>query len=99
MIIGSGNVTHNLGDVDRNRDAAIAPWAKEFDDAFADAILHDHQKIINCDLPYFAHAHPTLEHYLPILPILGLQSEDEKLTTVYEGFQHGTLSMRCFKIG
>lgn len=99
MVIGSGNVTHNLGDIDRNCDAAVAPWAKEFDDAFADAILNDHQKIINFDLPYFAHAHPTLEHYLPILPILGSQNDDEKLTTVYEGFQHGTLSMRCFKIG
>lgn len=99
MVIGSGNVTHNLGDIDRNRDAAVAPWAKEFDDAFADAILNDHEKIINFDLPYFAHAHPTLEHYLPILPILGSQKGDENLTTIYEGFQHGRLSMRCFQNG
>lgn len=99
MIIGSGNVTHNLGDINRDEDAPVAKWAKEFDDAFADALINNHDKIINFDLPYFDHAHPTLEHYLPILPILGSQKEGEELTTIYEGFQHGTLSMRCFKIG
>ncbi|MDD5159293.1 MAG: 4,5-DOPA dioxygenase extradiol [Sulfuricurvum sp.] len=99
MIIGSGNVTHNLGDINRDEDAPVAKWAKEFDDAFADALINNHDKIINFDLPYFDHAHPTLEHYLPILPILGSQKEGEEVTTIYEGFQHGTLSMRCFKIG
>lgn len=99
MVIGSGNVTHNLGDIEPNRDAPIAPWAQEFDSAFADALIEGHEKIIHYDLPHFSHAHPTLEHYLPILPILGSQKEDEAITTVYEGFQHSTLSMRCFQIG
>lgn len=99
MIIGSGNVTHNLGDIDMNRDAPVAPWARIFDDAFADALVHKHEKLIDFDLPYFDHAHPTLEHYLPILSILGSQQEGESITSIYEGFQHGTLSMRCFEIG
>lgn len=99
MIIGSGNVTHNLGDINISRDAPVAPWAKEFDMAFADALMNDHDKIIEFDLPHFNHAHPTLEHYLPILPILGSQKEDEAIVTIYEGFQHATLSMRCFQIG
>lgn len=99
MIIGSGNVTHNLGDTKSDRDAPVAKWTKEFDDAFSDALIHDHKKLIDFDLPHFAHAHPTLEHYLPILPILGSQKDGEFIHTVHKGFQHGTLSMRCFKIG
>lgn len=98
MLIGSGNVTHNLGNIDGNRDASVAQWAKEFDDAFADALTNNKKALIEFDLPHFAHAHPTLEHYLPILPILGSQREDETISTIYEGFQHGTLSMRCFQI-
>lgn len=99
MVIGSGNVTHNLGDIDWNTDAPVALWAKEFDDAFASALTNDRQALIDFDLPHFKHAHPSIEHYLPILPILGSQNEDETLSTIYEGFQHGTLSMRCFQIG
>jgi 4,5-DOPA dioxygenase extradiol len=99
MIIGSGNVTHNLGDFDMNRDAPVAAWAKVFDDSFADALVNDHKKLIDFDLPYFDHAHPTLEHYLPILPILGSRQEGENISNIYEGFQHSTLSMRCFQIG
>ena len=99
MIIGSGNVTHNLGDIDMNRDAPVAPWARAFDDAFADALVNAPKKLIDFDLPYFEHAHPTLEHYLPILPILGSQQGNESITSIFEGFQHGTLSMRCFQLG
>jgi 4,5-DOPA dioxygenase extradiol len=99
MIIGSGNVTHNLGDIDRDPDAPAVAWAKEFDDAFARALTEDVQSLIDFDLPHFAHAHPTLEHYLPILPILGSRKDGEAIRTIYEGFQHGTLSMRCFQVG
>lgn len=99
MVIGSGNVTHNLGDIDWNPDAPVASWSREFDDYFAVALTEDTEALMNFDLPHFAHAHPTIEHYLPVLPILGSRKENEKITTIYEGFQHGTLSMRCFKIG
>ncbi|WP_295054161.1 4,5-DOPA dioxygenase extradiol [Sulfuricurvum sp.] len=99
MVIGSGNVTHNLGDIDPDRDTPTAAWTKEFDNAFADALIHNHKKISDHTLPYFNHAHPTLEHYLPILPVLGSQNDGEEITTIFEGFQHGTLSMRCFQVG
>lgn len=99
MLIGSGNVTHNLGDIASDRDASVVTWARKFDDAFVAALSEDTQALIDFNLPYFEHAHPTLEHYLPILPILGSKRENESITTIYEGFQHGTLSMRCFQIG
>lgn len=99
MILGSGNVTHNLMDINRDRDAPVAAWAKEFDDSFANALTEEVQRLIDFDLPHFSHAHPTLEHYLPILPIAGTRKEGDKIRTIFEGFQHGTLSMRCFQIG
>ena len=44
-------------------------------------------------------AAPTEDHYLPMLYTLGLQEEDDRMTFIHEGFQHGTISMRCFIIG
>jgi aromatic ring-opening dioxygenase catalytic subunit (LigB family) len=42
---------------------------------------------------------PTLDHCLPMIYAIALQEKDETLKFVYEGFQHGSTSMRCFQIG
>jgi 4,5-DOPA dioxygenase extradiol len=42
---------------------------------------------------------PTLDHYLPMICAVALQTKNEPLKFVYEGFQHGSVSMRCFRIG
>jgi 4,5-DOPA dioxygenase extradiol len=39
---------------------------------------------------------PTLDHYLPMLYVLGMQSKEDKLTFVHEGYQNKTISMRSF---
>jgi len=42
---------------------------------------------------------PTLDHYIPMVFVLGLAQESDRLEFVYEGFQHGSVSMRAFRIG
>jgi len=102
LIIGSGNITHNLGVVDfENIDAEPMGWAQDFDDQVREALLNqDHSALINYNkfgkLAYLAV--PTLDHYLPMIYVLGLQEKGENITFFHEGFQYGSISMRGFWI-
>ena len=103
LIIGSGNLVHNLRVLDwHNIDARPQDWAIEFDALAKQAIDgHHHQQLIN--YPGFGllaqQAIPTNDHYLPMLYILGLREPDEPVRHLYEGFQFATVSMRSFQIG
>jgi 4,5-DOPA dioxygenase extradiol len=102
LIIGSGNIVHNLGLIDfRNIDATPYSWAVEFDEEVRSCLINrDHGKLIDHKKIKGSHlAVPTLDHYLPMIYALALQEENEHLKFTYEGFQHGSISMRCFQIG
>ncbi len=99
MIIGSGNITHNLRDINQDKEAEVAAWAKAFDgyvkeaieDRNFDALIHFQQR-----QQYARHAHPTSEHYIPLLYIAGASYPDDRSRFVYEQFEHATLSMRSW---
>jgi 4,5-DOPA dioxygenase extradiol len=103
MLIGSGNLTHNLGQFDlTNINAKTADWALEFDSkmkSFMDAEnfqgVIDYKKLGNSA----ALAHPEPSHFLPLLYTLGMKQKNELLTYPYDKFQYGTFSMRCVKVG
>ncbi|GAB4060550.1 4,5-DOPA dioxygenase extradiol [Uliginosibacterium sediminicola] len=104
MIIGSGNVVHNLRATMRGRpesDKAGQPWAQAFDDAFAQALqARDDKRLLDySSLPGAATAVATPDHYFPMLYALGAAAPDEAAKTVFSGFHSGTLSMRCFQFG
>ncbi len=102
LIMGSGNIVHNLRQIDRAAEAdslqATRPWAQAFDATVKKALdARDDQRLIN----YMrldesaAIAVPTPDHYFPFLYALGAAGKNEKVRSVFEGFQAGTLSMRC----
>jgi 4,5-DOPA dioxygenase extradiol len=103
LVIGSGNIVHNLGMLDfENVDAPAFDWAAEFDDKVKHNLMEgNHDALIR--YPDFGRASslavPTLDHYLPMIYAIALQEKDEPLTFTHEGFQYGSVSMRCFKIG
>ena len=103
MIVGSGNVTHNLREaVLGDKDASVDAWAKEFDGFVKDALVsHDFDALIDFEIRQrYAHlAHPTKEHFIPLLYIAGASMNDEKNRFVYEGIEHGNLSMRSWITG
>lgn len=102
MIIGSGNIVHNLSMIEWNIDAPVFPWAAEFDENVKRNILdRSHGNLIRYrNMGHGAElAVPTPDHYLPMLYALALQEKSEPVTFIYEGFQHGSISMRCFQIG
>ncbi len=103
LIIGSGNIVHNLRLVDMDRmDGAPYDWAVEFDEAAKQALLRrDHQALLDCRnmTRTTALSVPTLDHYLPMVCAIGLQDKDDGLEFLHEGFQNRSISMRCFRIG
>ena len=103
LIIGSGNIVHNLRRVDfYNIDAQTQDWAMEFDTVVKDKLdRRDFNTLVNYrQLGSSALlAVPTEDHYIPMIYALGLGYENERIHYLYEGFQFGNISMRCFRIG
>jgi len=97
LIIGSGNIVHNLREVDFEENAKPADWAIDFDAHVAKAITDKkHLDLINYRSIFKSSklSVPTDEHYLPLLYILAMQEENEKAQFVYKGILNRSLSMR-----
>jgi 4,5-DOPA dioxygenase extradiol len=103
MILGSGNIVHNLMMVDwKNRDAKPYDWVIDFDTTVKDNLLKsNHLPLVNYDkLSRSAiKSIPSVEHFLPLLYISALQEKSEKIKFIYEGYQYAAISMRSFIIG
>jgi 4,5-DOPA dioxygenase extradiol len=102
LIIGSGNIVHNLGVIDFEMDAKPFDWAVEFDEKIKQTLIaRDYQALINyLSLGKEAvYAVPTQDHYLPMIYAVGLQKKEDDLKFIHEGFQNGSVSMRAFQIG
>jgi Uncharacterized conserved protein len=102
LIIGSGNMVHNLSLMDYDTDAQSDDWVVEIDGKIKRCLLEknhadliDYQKLDT----RIRKAIPTLDHYLPMLYILGMQQKNDKLRFIHEGYQNNTISMRCFVQG
>ena len=102
LIIGSGNIVHNLKILDWNNiDAKPFDWAIEFDEVVkAKLDSQDFQSLVHYEQfgKIAQMAHPTNDHYLPMLYTLGLADKTEAVKYLFEGFQFGSASMRCFQI-
>jgi len=102
MVIGSGNIVHNLRRIDwQDISAPTEDWARAFDEAAKDLVLtRRHDALVQYDRLEFAQAAiPTNDHYLPLLYAIGLQQAGEAVQFLFEGFQYANISMRCLRIG
>ena len=105
LIIGSGNIVHNLGMVawDKlNTDNYGYDWAIEASEKMKKYILDgNHKELIDYKSQgkAFNLAIPTPEHYLPLLYMLALKEENEKLSLFNDKTVGGSLSMISLKIG
>lgn len=100
MILGSGNLIHNLR---RRRVGADPPdWALAFDGFVTDRVDQRDFAAV-ADLASVANiarlAHPTVEHYIPLLYVLGAADENEPISWFGEGFDKSTIGMRCLRVG
>jgi len=102
LIIGSGNIVHNLYKMDFDLEAKPFDWAIDFDEIVKMKLLkREFEDLINYDTLGQAAklSIPTNDHYLPMLYTLGLSEKKEELKFIFEEIQNASISMRCFQIG
>jgi 4,5-DOPA dioxygenase extradiol len=93
LVVGSGNVVHNLPAMQHA--AAPYDWAVEFDRLMADAIRERRfGGVAEAGGPLMRVAHPTVEHFLPLLYALGVAEEDDEISFFNEGIDLASVSMR-----
>ena len=102
--MGSGNIVHNLHYVMtsyQRGDLSTPVWASSFDAEIAQAVeRHDNEFFIHAiesDLGRISH--PTLDHYLPLLYVVGASDESDEVRFPISGFDAGSLSMRSIIFG
>jgi len=98
LLLFSGNVTHNFSHANfHNINAKPLEWAIKFDEEIKNAILKN-------DTDFFIHIdkksdvyiinHPTPEHYIPLVYMMGMRLKDDKVTFPHMSWQYATMSMR-----
>lgn len=100
LIIGSGNIVHNLSLIRWNDDTPYQ-WAIEFSALVTGLVsegatdnLIDYSSLVSSGL-----AIPTGEHYLPLLYVLAQQTPDDMITFFADRIVMGSLSMQSLRIG
>jgi 4,5-DOPA dioxygenase extradiol len=101
VIVASGSMTHNLYEI-QQPDAKPEAYAQEFATWVRTAVqAHAVKPLINyrSEAPHAARAHPTQEHFLPLLVALGAQQDGDTVQVLDGGMTHGVLSMESYVWG
>jgi 4,5-DOPA dioxygenase extradiol len=101
LVLGSGNLVHNLGRIDFRRPDG-SDWAVRFDAALKERIrAGDHEALVRYEKlgPNARLAVPTPEHFLPVLYVLALQEAGETATFFNEATVMGSISMTSVAVG
>jgi 4,5-DOPA dioxygenase extradiol len=102
LILGSGNLVHNLRQIKWEPNAQPFDWAVEFDNWLKEKLVDRDFKAVQNDFHKTKAGQlsvPTLDHYLPLHYILGAADSRDELKFEYEEMQNGSISMRSFRLG
>jgi 4,5-DOPA dioxygenase extradiol len=102
LLIGSGSLTHNLFELQTADGAPAAPYAAEFDAWVRAAVARgDETALIDAmnRAPHAKRAHPTAEHWLPLVFALGAAKTPTPAQVLDGGILYGVLSMTSFVFG
>ena len=101
MILGSGNVVHNLRRVQWDKPDAAFDWAERFDEAARAQLADDPSAVLKLmEHPDYAEAVPTPDHFIPLLYLAGLAAAaGEQLEPLVRGYSLGSISMTCYGLG
>jgi len=104
LIMGSGNITHNLRHAMasyQRGESSTPDWAIRFDaDVARSAEKHDTDFLIRAvENDDGRMAHPTLDHYLPLLYVAGASGDGDIIRFPITGFDLSSLSMRAIVFG
>lgn len=102
LLLCTGVLVHNLRSVDFGDTYPTPPWAREFD-AWCEDVLRrmDFDALVQFRVraPKLSMAHPTEEHFLPLLIAAGASSTRSRTVTFpITGFEYSSLSRRCVQM-
>ena len=102
LIIGSGHATHNLRDWSGHRGNEPLRYAMEFTRWLEERLIaHDARALVDYrdEAPGALRAHPTEEHFLPLLVAYGAAGDNASVERVVDGYENGALSRDSFLFG
>lgn len=102
LLIGSGNMVHNLRRINFRAPDQGLEWANSANEIFKNLIsAGEHDKLIKYEKlgSEIALAVPTPEHYLPLLYALALKNEGEAIEIFNDAVDLGSISMTSVKVG
>lgn len=100
LIVGSGNVVHNLRRVQWNEPDIAFDWAERFDDAVVEQLISDPGAILRItEHADYELAVPTPDHFIPLLYVAGLAgASNVQMKPLVRGYAMGSLSMTCYGV-
>ena len=101
LVVGSGNIVHNLRRIDPRAGSEGFDWAQRFDEAARGLLTSDPSAVPSLvDHPDFDKAVPTPDHFIPMLYLAGMAAAaDEPCRAVVGGYEFGSLSMTSYTVG
>ncbi len=100
LVVGSGNVVHNLRAIDWKQPDGAFDWSRRFDERARELMTERPQDIPTlASHPDFGKAVPTPDHFLPLLYVAGLASAARRpAKTLVDGYAYGSLSMTAYTL-
>jgi len=102
LILGSGNLVHNLRRIRWEAQAPAYDWALEFDEWCRQKLMAKDYRSLLYDFHNSEAGKlsvPSMDHYWPLHYILGAAHKDDVLNFEYEEIQNASISMRSFTLG
>ncbi|MCE5255234.1 MAG: dioxygenase [Spirochaetaceae bacterium] len=101
LLLGSGNIVHNLYQFTDETDSKPYPWTLAFNSLVKEAVQKkDWGSLASYATPVEASrkAVPTPDHYIPLLAVLGAMDENESARVFHESFQNASIAMTSYII-
>jgi 4,5-DOPA dioxygenase extradiol len=101
LIVGSGNIVHNLGAVNPALRDNGEDWARRFDEEARALLLSDPgDALALVSHRHYRDAAPTPDHFIPVLYFAGLAGEgSEPVDLIAHGYAYGSISMAAYGLG